>query len=131
MWCGKWKNRQLYNLLYITEFTQNHALSTLSVPDHARNGKSHTHGTNVSIRSIRIKAPRRSVQLCGSLVGRRPRPFAEVSRADRSRKSGVALPKREICGMAFAIPAIPSPPPMHLGSNSSVFASNSVNSKRD
>ena len=36
----------------------------------------------------------------------------EVSRADCSRKSGVALPKREICGMANAIPAIPSPPPM-------------------
>ena len=50
--------------------------------------------------------------MCGKLVGRRPRPSAEVSRADCSRKSGVALPKREICGMANAIPAIPSPPPM-------------------
>ena len=41
----------------------------------------------------------------------------EVSRADCSRKSGVALPKREICGMANAIPAVPSPPPMKYARN--------------
>ena len=109
MWCGKWKNRQLYNL---SEFTLNQTV-TRSVFQITHAMGNRTHMELFAQLELR-RAGSRSVQLCCSLVGRRPRPFAEVSRADRSHKSGVALPKRETCGMAFAIPAIPSPPPMNM-----------------